>query len=125
MRYPTFGTSPLILSKYNIPGMLLVLLLFFVASSPGLAQTCTGIPDAECQTLYALYNGTGGDQWTDNTNWLSTQPADDWYGVTIESGHVTVVELFKNGLTGPLPSEVENLNSLEWLHLNLNNPIDD
>ena len=32
--------------------------------------------------LIALYNATGGANWSDNSNWLSTEPLNSWYGVT-------------------------------------------
>ena len=32
--------------------------------------------------LMALYNSTGGANWTNNTNWGSTEPIGTWFGVT-------------------------------------------
>jgi Leucine-rich repeat (LRR) protein len=113
-------SSPLFLKSTFGPGFIIVLILITGAVSPAMAQTCTGIPDGECQALYALYNNTGGTSWTDNTNWLSAEPAGDWFGITVDGGHVTEVYLYENGLTGAIPSEMGNLNSLEWLQLNLN-----
>ena len=34
--------------------------------------------------LVALYNATDGDNWTNNTNWLSDEPLGQWYGVTTD-----------------------------------------
>ena len=34
--------------------------------------------------LIALYNATGGPNWTNNTNWLSNETVDEWHGVTID-----------------------------------------
>ena len=53
------------LIKFRIPALLFAIILGTAIS--GLAYTCGGIPDTECNALYAIYNSTGGDQWTDNT----------------------------------------------------------
>ena len=34
--------------------------------------------------LVALYRATGGDNWGDNTNWLSDAPLGHWHGVTTD-----------------------------------------
>jgi len=101
-------------------GIWLLIIIIISTITPAAAQTCTGIPNLECQALYAIYNSTGGEEWDDNTNWLSTEPAGDWYGVTVEDGHVTRIDIKDNDLDGPLPSEIGNLVSLKWLHLNQN-----
>ncbi|MBC6472176.1 MAG: hypothetical protein GDA48_04620, partial [Hormoscilla sp. GM102CHS1] len=50
--------------------------------------------------LQALYNSTGGKNWTNNTNWdvsSETPPdandVDQWYGVTVVDSRVTKIEL--------------------------------
>jgi len=85
-----------------------------------MAQTCTGIPDAECQVLYNLYNNTGGDQWTDNTSWLSTEPTGSWYGITVDGGHVVGLEIGNNNVTGTILPELGNLVYLQRLALDYN-----
>ena len=68
--------------------------------------------------LEALYDATGGADWTDGTNWKTTAPLDTWFGVTTDDGgRVTELELGENGLTGPLPPALGNLASLEGLSL--------
>ena len=50
--------------------------------------------------LAALYETTSGDHWTDNTNWLSEVPLNEWYGVTTDdkgAGHCA----------GPLPERID------------------
>ncbi len=37
------------------------------------AESQAGIPQSERDALVALYNATGGDNWTDNTNWLGAE----------------------------------------------------
>ena len=51
--------------------------------------------------LVELYNATNGANWEINTNWNSSAPLDQWYGVdTDESGRVTELNLQENQLTG-------------------------
>lgn len=101
--------------------VILLIIIMTATVTPAVAQTCTAIPDNECQALYALYNSTVGSSWTDNTNWLSSEPAGDWYGITVDGGHVTEISLKDNELIGSIPQELGNLASLEWLYLPSNN----
>ena len=75
------------------------------------------IPPIECEALVALYNSTNGEGWTTKTNWLVTDTPSNWYGVTVQSGHVTVVDLSSNELSGIIPLELENLSNLQQLIL--------
>lgn len=77
-----------------------------------------GIPDSEYDALVALYNSTGGPDWTDKTNWLTDEPY--WYGVSSSSGHVTSLNLFSNNLSGSLPAELGDLPELTWIDLSDN-----
>ena len=69
------------------------------------------------QALVAFYNATDGANWRNNRNWLSDEPLDAWYGVTVSDGRVTELDLWRNRLTGPIPAELENLSSLTDLFL--------
>ena len=81
---------------------------------PAAAQTTTGDKAA----LEALYDATGGAQWTDSSNWKSSSPLDDWYGVTTDSdGRVTRLSLWENELTGSIPAALGDLTNLERLNL--------
>ncbi len=72
--------------------------------------------------LIALYNATGGNNWTDKTNWSTTvnNVSDNWYGVKISGGRVVEIDLHNNNLIGSVPSEIGNLSSLYYLFLNDN-----
>ena len=71
--------------------------------------------------LEALYDATGGAGWSDNTNWNTSAPLGEWYGVTIDTGgRVTRLNLFNNGLAGSLPPALGNLVNLESLRLDYN-----
>ena len=68
--------------------------------------------------LVALYKATDGDNWTNNTNWLSDKPLREWHGVrTDDNEWVTSLELSGNGLRGSIPPELGNLAYLTGLNL--------
>ena len=71
--------------------------------------------------LVALYHATNGNNWTNNTNWLSDEPIGQWYGITTdEAGRVTHLTLRDNNLVGTIPAELGNLANLQWLSLRSN-----
>ena len=71
--------------------------------------------------LVALYDATGGDNWTNNTNWKTAVPLSTWRGVTTNSdGRVTQLYLSQNNLTGTIPTQLGNLTSLTRLDLSVN-----
>ncbi|MBJ55693.1 MAG: hypothetical protein CMQ46_10580, partial [Gammaproteobacteria bacterium] len=73
--------------------------------------------------LEAVYNATGGANWTNSTNWLSTEVAPcDWFGVHCnQQGALIGLELPNNNLSGELPSELWDTASLQFLTLRQNN----
>ena len=71
--------------------------------------------------LEALYQATGGPNWTNSANWLTDAALDEWFGVdTDHNGRVTRLILSRNNLIGVLPPELGNLRDLEWLVLSRN-----
>ena len=76
---------------------------------------------ADRAALVALYNATGGANWTNNTNWLSNEPLSEWHRVeTDEDGRVTALRLVANELSGEIPAELANLTNLQVLSLSKN-----
>lgn len=77
----------------------------------------TQIPAIECDALVALYNSTGGDNWANNSGWLQLNAPCLWYGVQCRDGHVTVLIVSHNRLTGEIPARLGNLTNLTELSL--------
>ena len=78
-------------------------------------------PDSDRAALVALYNATGGPNWTNNDNWLSDRPIGEWHGVTTDaSGRVVELSLHDNKLAGEIPAELGSLSKLEKLFLGAN-----
>ena len=76
---------------------------------------------ADRAALVALYNATGGPNWTNNTNWLSNKALSEWHRVeTDEDGRVTALRLVANELSGKIPAELANLTNLQVLSLSIN-----
>jgi hypothetical protein len=71
--------------------------------------------------LIALFNSTNGSSWTHT--WDTTQPISTWYSVSscIVNNRITGIYLNNNNLTGTLPPEIGNLDSLKNLELYENN----
>ncbi len=71
--------------------------------------------------LEALYDATGGEGWTNRTNWKTAAALGDWHGVTTDAdGRVTGLDLHRNGLAGPLPPALGALTRLVSLDLGRN-----
>ena len=84
---------------------------------------CGFLGDAatDSTALVALYEATDGDNWTDNTHWLSDRPLGEWHGVTTDAdGRVTELNLKENQLSGAIPAELGNLSNLQDLWLGYN-----
>lgn len=74
----------------------------------------------EKEALIALYEATGGENWTDNTNWCSDKPLEEWYGVGFWGGHVRYLSLGSNNLSGQIPEQLAELPALYDLNLSFN-----
>ena len=67
--------------------------------------------------LISLYNSTGGDNWTNKTNWLGAEGTEcSWYGVQCDGDeNVTQLSLERNNLVGSIPEEIGDLSTLQLL----------
>ena len=99
------------------------LLLAAVALWAGLAAdvAAQGSAATDRAALEALYDATGGPGWTDSTNWKTSAPIGEWFGVSTDAaGRVTWLNLRGNDLTGSILPALGNLANLESLYLYLN-----
>ena len=78
------------------------------------------VSDDQVAALKAIYEATDGTKWVRNDNWLSDQPLDTWYGVTVSGDVVTGLDLAANNLTGNLPAALSDLYALQDLYLQHN-----
>ena len=72
--------------------------------------------------LSAFYTATDGDNWRRNDNWnFARVPTDEelarWFGVKSTDGFLLGLAMRQNNLRGTLPSELENLRNLRELSL--------
>ena len=100
-----------------VPRTLLTCLLALAAVLGWAVEARTQDLAADKEALEALYNATSGDNWSNNTGWLSTEPVGDWHGVTVGNGRVTELRLSYNRLRGAIPAELGDLANLTVLSL--------
>ena len=77
--------------------------------------------DLERKALMAFYEATGGDSWTNHTNWGSDQPLSEWYGIYVNGeGAVREINMVENNLSGSLPDIFDQLPALQYVFLSGN-----
>ncbi len=80
-----------------------------------------GVSEQDYNALVAFYHATGGEEWKNNTNWLSNQDIATWHGVTVKDSRVVSICLINNGLRNNFPSKaLSKLDNLEDLNLTSN-----
>ncbi len=68
--------------------------------------------------LTSFYAATDGENWEQNTNWLSDKPLQSWFGVITDTqGRVIGISLDGNGLEGTIPVQLGTLSQLGSLSL--------
>lgn len=92
-----------------------------------LVDTDTWEPDAnainaeaqwvERYAMAVLYHSTGGDEWTDNRNWVSSTSVCGWFGILCQDSQVIDVTIEFNNMVGILPTEIGLLTRLTKLAL--------
>ena len=105
------------MKKILIQIVIPIFLLWFIVLPKATAQ----VNPQDSLALIALFNSTNGGSWT-NT-WDTTQSVSTWYSVKdyIVNNRITRIYLNNNNLTGTLPPEIGNLDSLKFLYLYENN----
>lgn len=78
------------------------------------------VSQQEKDALIAFYNALDGDNWLDNTNWLSTEPVGSWKFIKTRGNKVIEINIFGDaGLNGVLPEEIGDLIHLEMLSIGI------
>lgn len=77
--------------------------------------------DKMYKALEAFYASTGGPNWKDNTNWLTTEPISTWHGISNDADGLYTLNLDNNNLVGQLPSSLGDLTDFKAIHIP-NNP---
>jgi Leucine-rich repeat (LRR) protein len=77
------------------------------------------IPDSEFQALVDFYKATGESNWSNKWNTKENNLHEvAWYGVTLENGHVTGINLNNtSGISGAIPASFGDLKYLKTLSL--------
>ncbi|MCP4156747.1 MAG: hypothetical protein GY757_54035 [bacterium] len=100
--------------------------------SPAAGQWNRTIVTMQRSALIAIYNSTGGDEWSGNHGWKTpplyydgfAMPGTEknWYGLTFDSSglYVETIDLSDNELDGPCPPEISWLRHLKALDLSSN-----
>lgn len=70
--------------------------------------------------LQKIYEVCDGKSWIQSTNWMSNKPLGEWFGVTVENGRVTELNLSNNMLRGKIPIEIDELYEVKVLNLSGN-----
>ena len=78
---------------------------------------------ADCEALWAFYRALtdkGAIDYIPTTAWSGTNRMQNWRGVTITDGRVTLLDLSGYDLSGPIPAELADLTNLTHLNLQRN-----
>lgn len=75
------------------------------------------VDEADSLAMVDLYNSLNGDDWTDNTNWLSEKPIREWYGIFEINGRITNIDMPNNNCVGSIANSLGNVDSLKILFM--------
>ena len=107
--------------KLSMDKKLLFGLLWFFSSLSLFAGNTLNIPipDSEYQALVDFYKAAGESNWNNKWNTRENNLHEvAWYGVTVENGHVTGIDLSgTSNISGTIPSSFGNLKYLKTLSL--------
>ncbi len=85
------------------------------------AIDCANVIDvsvAECNALVDIYTSMDGENWFDNTGWLTDDDDTvcDWSGIVCDSG--TVIDFYLDGnANGVVPASIGDLTGVNYLYL--------
>jgi len=102
--------------EYDVSGSgSLILITIIYPSCPSLT------PLTQREALIDLYERTGGTNWYNQENWLSSENECEWERVQCEDGvNVSVLSLWQNNLEGTIPESIGYLSNLTELVMSEN-----
>jgi cysteine-rich repeat protein len=83
------------------------------------SSNCQCNDNSEYCALAKLFYNNNGQNWTNNTNWLSNLPFDQWYGISTNANMVNGLNIANNGISNI--NSLSNLPNLEYLNIDDNN----
>jgi len=97
---------------------LLYFAFFYILSLQPFTSKAQAVNTQDSLALVDLYNSTNGPGWF--IPWHSALPVSTWYGVLVENGRVSKLQLANNRLVGNLPVSLGNLTGLTNCDLSYN-----
>ena len=124
------GPLPISLAQLGIRELHYGGTMLCTLSDEGFREWLAAIPSREGEELACneeradlavLYEALGGPNWRNSTNWLTDAPLDTWWGIQLDdSGRVSGIHLYSNGLSGRIPSRIGRFPHLRVLRFDGN-----
>jgi Leucine-rich repeat (LRR) protein len=76
-----------------------------------------GVVRDDYDALVSIYTHTNGENWNNKDNWLTPEHVSNWHGVTVKGSRVVRLILSTNNLSGTIPTELAQLDSLNTLSI--------
>lgn len=126
VREVSFGGVPV--QRFTVESSVRIVAVLSTGAT-GTARVITTTGSAQSQRIF-LYNSplqldslaavsfflmTSGIDWANKTNWLTRQPLQSWYGLTVQGGRITSIALPNNNLNGSLTSAIVQLSVISAL----------
>ena len=118
-----FGMKTMYKIKLSRLNYVIALIVFFHLDISSVVSQDMDSREGDSLALVAIYNSTNGDNWSENDNWLTNKPIDEWFttssnpSLTFIDGRLTELSLDFTNLEGPIPPEIGNLTKLKTLSL--------
>ena len=102
--------------------VIILMYLMILMSTVFNSASMGAIPSAERSALIDFYHSTGGDNWSNNENWLGSEGTEcSWHGIVCDfDNNVIGIYLEQSNLSGKIPASIENIPYLMELDLSDN-----